>query len=100
MNRKMTFFAFGVKCGCRGANGLAVIVGVVGSAAKKPSCDKRAVSATPVKPAPASQRNSRRVRRQKVFVGFESMRLIVNSNSLRRRFEERSSTRGQFIPIS
>src|SRR4051794_4677488 len=62
MKRKMTLFALPGKCVGFGASGLA------GAAAarppKKPSCERSPVSARPVKPAPASQRNSRRVRRQ------------------------------------
>src|SRR5262249_37091425 len=74
MNRKMTLFALGAKCGGRGASGFAdgAVWLACAGLSKKPSCDKSAVSATPVKPAPASQRNSRRVRRQKVLAGLES----------------------------
>src|SRR5882762_6097898 len=66
MNRKITDFAFGAKWGGRGASGLAPTW--VWALAKKPSCDRRPVSAKPVKPAPTSQRNSRRVRPQKLFM--------------------------------
>src|SRR5262245_40686221 len=61
----MTLLARAGKCDSRGASGLAP--GRAGSCAKKRSCDKRPVKASPVKPAPASQRNSRRVRRQKLL---------------------------------
>src|SRR5262245_8948454 len=69
MNRKITLRALGAKCGALGASGLAN--GVTPSAAtacdaRKPSSPSSAASATAVKPPPASQRNSRRVRPQKL----------------------------------
>src|SRR5262245_47477364 len=67
MNRKMTLLAFAAKCGFFGASGLTNAAGRGGAAAraaKNPSSSSPA-RATPVKPAPASQRNSRRVRPQK-----------------------------------
>src|SRR5262245_16765391 len=71
MKRKMTLFAFAVRWLFFGASGLAK--GVPPSAAtawlvKKPSAESKPVSAAAVKPAPASQRNSRRVRRQNDFM--------------------------------
>src|SRR5947209_18320448 len=65
MNRKITLRALGVKWGGRGASGLTKRVGVAAAARlKKPSADSRPVRATAPKPAPVSQRNSRRVRPQ------------------------------------
>src|SRR5207244_1798933 len=66
MNRKITLRAFGSKCGGRGASGLMKRAGRVSARAwlKKPSADSRPVRATAPKPAPVSQRNSRRVRPQ------------------------------------
>src|SRR5205807_7860751 len=65
--RKITLLALAGSCGFLGASGLRN--GVLASAAlawleKKPSWESRPVNARPVKPAPVSQRNSRRVRRQ------------------------------------
>src|SRR5689334_13775283 len=66
---KMTDLALGGKCGFLGASGLRN-----GSAAaarpKNPSAESRPVSATAPKPAPVSQRNSRRVRRQNWQASF------------------------------
>src|SRR5688572_14036543 len=80
MNRKMTLLALGAKCGIFGASGLtALAAGTVAAAAlllKKPSRWRRPERARPVKPAPACQRNSRRVRRQKVFDGLDGWVLI------------------------
>src|SRR5258708_39336648 len=79
MNRKTTLFALGPKCGGRGASGLATDCGLTDSCAatlpKKPSSESSAASATPVKPAPASQRNSRRVRPQKLPCGMRIFNL-------------------------
>src|SRR5262245_33370188 len=64
---KMTLFAFGAWCGFFGASGLTYFVtpsAATACLAKKPPSSNPA-SASPVKPAPASQRNSRRVRPQK-----------------------------------
>src|SRR5579862_1622929 len=63
----MTLFAFAGKCGFFGASGLLNRAGpsaAEADAPAKPSAASRAVSARPVKPAPASHRNSRRVRPQ------------------------------------
>src|SRR5262249_851535 len=73
MNRKMTDFALAAKCGLRGAMGLmnfVLLSAAVALPAKKPSRSSRLVRANPVKPAPVSHRNSRRVRP-------ENCRLVV-----------------------
>src|SRR5258708_5432315 len=70
MNKKITFLAFGVNCGSFGASGLRGLSAAAAWLAKKPSPESKPVKASPVKPAPASQRNSRRVRRQKAPVGL------------------------------
>src|SRR5437867_6759106 len=66
MNRKITARAFGAKCGRRGASGFVYVPAPEAAArpSKKPSAESRPVRARPVKPAPVSQRNSRRVRPQ------------------------------------
>ena len=74
MKRKMTLLAFAGSGGTLGASGLANFAGPAASAAfadrpKKPSWPNRPAIARPVKPAPASQIISRRVRRQKVPAG-------------------------------
>src|SRR5438067_1921786 len=72
MYRKITLRALGRKWGFRGASGLAdgpAAVAAFARAAKNPSRSSRPARARPVKPAPASQRNSRRVRWQKVPSG-------------------------------
>src|SRR5262245_4275847 len=64
MNRKITLFALPLKCGFFGAIGLrnAVFASAAPAArSKKPSAESRPVSAVAPKPAPVSQRNSRRV---------------------------------------
>src|ERR1700694_1411663 len=73
MNRKITLLALGGKCGFFGARGLASLGPALAAAAgpaKKPSRDSRPVMARPVKPAPASQRHSRRGREQKDPAGL------------------------------
>src|SRR3982751_1623619 len=76
MNRKMTLLALGANSGALGASALARAVADTAMSApragraKKPSLSSSPASATPVKPAPACQRNSRRVRPQKVLVGL------------------------------
>src|SRR3954471_2669372 len=72
MKRKMTLLALGAKGGALGARALAFDTTSAARAwrAKKPSRSSRPASATPVKPAPACQRNSRRVRPQNVLEGF------------------------------
>src|SRR5262249_9007175 len=66
MNRKMTLLAFGAKWGGREASGLSGrgAAAARASRAKNPSRDSRSSSPSAVKPPPASQRNSRRVRPQ------------------------------------
>src|SRR5688572_8086171 len=67
MNRKMTLLALAANCGGLGASGLARAGPRGDSAATaRPGGGRRPARASPVNPAPASQRNSRRVRRQKV----------------------------------
>src|SRR5262245_51188439 len=62
---KMTAFAFGSKCGGRGASGLTNVPGAAAAARlKNPSAESRPVRATAPNPRPVSHRNSRRVRRQ------------------------------------
>src|SRR5436189_6327838 len=72
MKKNMTLLALAGKCDGRSASGLGEpcpVRGRVGdSLAKNLSCERSPASATPVKPAPASQRNSRRVRRQKLVM--------------------------------
>src|SRR4051794_33604837 len=84
MNRKMTDFALAGKCGFLGAIGLRkALLAVVASAllSKKPSAASSPVRPRPVKPAPVSQRNSRRVRPQKevgvmgVVLGIDSFHI-------------------------
>ena len=70
LRSSMTLFALAAKCGGLGASGLAGRDSAAAARPKKLSADSRPASATPVKPAPASQRNSRRVRRQKVLAGL------------------------------
>src|SRR4051812_12606739 len=67
MNRKMTLFALGANGEDLGARGL---VEANALCEKKPTLSSSPASATPVNPAPACQRNSRRVRPQKVLVGL------------------------------
>src|SRR5947207_2939710 len=71
MNRKMTLFALAAKWAGFGASGLA-LTSAADAGLKKPSAVSNPVSATPVNPAPASQRNSRRVRRQNWRILCES----------------------------
>ena len=67
MNRKITLFAFGVKCGSLGASGSvrAAVSCADADGSKNPSAESSEVRATEPKPAPVCQRNSRRVRWQK-----------------------------------
>src|SRR5688572_27686483 len=61
MKRKMHAFALTGKCTTRGARGLAPGSSAAAAfRAKKPSPSSNDVSASPVKPAPNSQRNCRR----------------------------------------
>src|SRR5947208_17012135 len=81
MNRKMTLLALPLKCWGLGESGLAEGASGAGALAKalpekKPARSSRPERATPVKPAPACQRNSRRVRPQKVFEGLFDLALI------------------------
>src|SRR5438874_26023 len=59
MKSRMQCFALAAKCDFRGANGPSAVCGVAPKA--NPSRLRSPVSATPPKPAPISQRNSRRV---------------------------------------
>src|SRR6476469_2029470 len=73
MYRKMTLLAFGAKWGFLGARGLTNLFRPSAATAclaknPSPSIDE---SATETKPAPPCQRNSRRVRPQKFFVGLD-----------------------------
>src|SRR5215207_11691821 len=75
MNRKITLFAFGFSSGGLGASGFDDAAAPMTLAAcawflKNPSLSSSPASATPVNPAPACQRNSRRVRRQNVLAGL------------------------------
>src|SRR3954454_2325013 len=92
MNRKITLLALGAKCGGFGASGLANVLAPAAAApasaalarpAKNLSPESSPAKATPVNPAPASQRNSRRVRWQKVPAG------VVGSEVGRFRFMRR-----------
>src|SRR4051794_293595 len=81
MNRKMTLFALPLNCWGLGERGLAEGASGAGALAnalleKKPARSSRPDRATPVKPAPACQRNSRRVRPQKVLEGLLRSALI------------------------
>ena len=65
MNRKITLFAFGVNMGGLAASGFVKGVPVAACVCRaKNSPSRRLESARPVNDAPASQKNSRRVRRQ------------------------------------
>src|SRR4051794_4542721 len=67
MNRKITLFAFAGKCPGFGASGLADLAADSAAPAVRPKNRSResiSTSPRPVKPAPACQRNSRRVRPQ------------------------------------
>src|SRR5947208_3123754 len=69
MNRKMTLLAFADFGGAFAASGFTSFGRDSSAAArllKNPSADKRPASAKPVNFAPASHRNSRRVRPQKL----------------------------------
>src|SRR5690242_15540238 len=82
MKRKMTLFASPAKGAALGYVGLRLFAMASAPPAvrsKNPSADSIAVSATPVNFAPASQRNSRRVRRQKVLEGLSVIRLRRSS---------------------
>src|SRR5262245_9478199 len=76
---KITLFALPGKCGFFGAMGLANFALPPEAPAlgvKKPSAESRPVRASPVKPPPASQRNSRRVRPQNwVVIGNPSIEI-------------------------
>src|SRR5581483_8284440 len=70
MKRKMTLLALAGKCGRRGASGFGEEAGALADTWAKKASSSRPASARPVKPAPASQRNSRRVRPQKLCFGW------------------------------
>src|SRR4051794_13458201 len=68
MNRKMTDLALPGSIGALGASGLANLLAPSAATAwlaRKPSFDSMSIRPRLVKPAPACQRNSRRVRLQK-----------------------------------
>src|SRR5258705_5676156 len=68
MNRKMTLFAFAGSLGDLDASGLLIFGASEAAEARcrNPSLVKSELSAAAPKPQPVSQRNSRRVRRQKL----------------------------------
>src|SRR5262249_49990816 len=73
MNKKITLFALAANCGFLGASGF--WNGVDPSAAtacllRKPSLERRPVNASEVNAPPVCQKNSRRVRWQKLLVGW------------------------------
>src|SRR5262245_13849296 len=70
MNRKITLFAFAGKCAGLGASGLALATSSARACGKKPSRVSRSIRPSEAKPEPACQRNSRRVRPQKLGRGF------------------------------
>src|SRR6516225_6691249 len=75
MKRKITLLALGAKCGALGESGLAVLGESPAARAlleKRPSRESRSTNPSAVKPAPASQRNSRRVRPQNVLEGQDA----------------------------
>src|SRR5215213_9576406 len=82
MNRKMTLFALPLNCWGLGESGLgdgADAPAASALPAKNPARSSNPESATPVNPAPACQRNSRRVRPQKVFKGLFNWVLIAST---------------------
>src|SRR5579885_1429808 len=68
MYRKITLRAFAGRCGFFGARGLTKGTGAPAARERKKSSPRSPARATPVKPQPACQRNSRRVRPQKLPV--------------------------------
>jgi hypothetical protein len=81
MYKKITLVAWGVKCGFFGASGLThslVLSAATACNLRNPSSPSIPAKATPVNPAPVSQKNSRRVRPQKfVFFGVEFVLLLI-----------------------
>src|SRR4051812_37965949 len=73
MNRKMTLFAVAGSSGGLGASGFCGCGEAQAAALKKPSPASREVRAAAPNPQPVSQRNSRRVRRQKVLRSADDM---------------------------
>src|SRR2546429_2545446 len=75
MNKNAARFALAAKCGWRGLKGfdkstVAFAEGAAcGALSKNPSRDSKSINASPAKPPPTSQRNSRRVRPQGVGLG-------------------------------
>src|SRR4051812_21014602 len=67
INRKMTLLAVAGIRGAFGASGFGNCVAARAAPVKKPSAESKDVSAAAPKPHPVSQRNSRRVRPQKLF---------------------------------
>jgi hypothetical protein len=83
MNKKMTLFALDASFGDLDARGLFVFGASEAAAAlgRMPSLANSELSAAAPKPQPASQRNSRRVRRQKfgaVDIDFMGVEAILN----------------------
>src|SRR5689334_18497349 len=70
MNRNTTCLALAGKCGGRGAIMLTPVAACAGCA-KKPSRERRSISARPAKPPPTCHRNSRRERPQGVGLGIK-----------------------------
>src|SRR5437763_12128886 len=76
----MTLFAFAGKCGFFGASGFRNLLAPSAATlcvARKPSSPSSAASATEMKPPPACQRNSRRVRPQNSPPAFSCDRLLI-----------------------
>src|SRR3954462_8648311 len=67
INRKMTLLALAGSRGAFGTSGLLNCVAARAALVKNPSAESKEVSAAAPKPQPVSQRNSRRVRPQKLF---------------------------------
>src|SRR6516165_7273760 len=87
MNRKITLLALAGRGDFFGASGLPNFVtpsAATACLAKKLSSDRRPVRASPVKPAPASQRNSRRVLPQKERAGPDESEERRSMTSLHR----------------
>src|SRR5215218_6423431 len=71
MNKKMTLLAFAGRPGGFAASGLAKVDAADARDVKNPSVERSDVSAAAPNPQPVSQRNSRRVRPQKLFCFFD-----------------------------
>src|SRR4030095_17099856 len=93
MKRKMILLALGANWDGFVASGLAnfgATEAALTSPVKNLSNDKSPVSARPVKPSPASQRNSRRVRRQKLPVDLMVMFMTTWTDRRRSRSYQNS----------